>query len=296
VVPGDSTQAGKPGERIESTEAAQPASNDTVSAADSTRIRPPEDSTELHGNVTSDSTPNVAAEAGVAPAAGDTAQPMARDTSTVLAQADTATRETQPADTSAQVTQSDSSQVSSDTASLSVAVDTTSQTPDTMAQASADSSTLHAQADTSTQVGDTTAQAADTSAQVAVGATVDTTAPIRPTEDSTKILAKSDTLPSDRDRIRPPEDSTELHGQVNANEEKVKADQAPAGAAPVEATGSMATGADAVALMTRQGDRCKVKDPETSHEVQWDFAASPATLNPCGTGTMTLPRIQTEEK
>jgi hypothetical protein len=65
------------------------------------------------------------------------------------------------------------------------------------------------------------------------------------------------------------------------------------GAAQVPSTGNIATGADAVALMTREGEPCRV---ENSRDVQWDLASSPATLNPCGSGTMTLPKVQTGEK
>lgn len=282
----DSAATGKPGERIAAAETSGGA-NDTLAAVDSAGIRPPEDSTELLGRASNDSAAST--------------QPMARDTSTLLAQADTAGYETQPADTATtvdtatQVTQGDSSQVQGDTVALSVSVDTTTaQAADTMAQAGEDSSTF-AQADTTAAVESTDTLAADTLAA--------NEGQIRPTEDSTEVLGQvtpeqgaADTLPGERDRIRTPEDSTELYGQVNGNRAKVEADGAEVGAAPVEPSGKLATGADAVALMTRQGETCRVKDPETSRDAQWDFAASPATLNPCGTGTMTLPRIQTGEE
>lgn len=83
-------------------------------------------------------------------------------------------------------------------------------------------------------------------------------------------------------RVRPPEDST--------------ADAAAVGAAGVASTGNIATGADAVAQMSSQGERCSVAASDEHRDVLWDMASSPATLNPCGTGTMTLPRIWTGEK
>ena len=61
-----------------------------------------------------------------------------------------------------------------------------------------------------------------------------------------------------------------------------------AGAAPV---GNAVTGIDAVSLMSRAGARCVVKDD--SSDVWWDMADSPAALNPCGTGTMTLSLVKT---
>jgi hypothetical protein len=119
-----------------------------------------------------------------------------------------------------------------------------------------------------------------------------------------------DSLPSETERVRPPEDSTEIRGNVttdraeadadadaDANVEAVGDANAEAvGAAQVQPTGNIATGEAAVSLMTREGQRCTVVDPEESPEVSWDMASSPATLNPCGTGTMTLPRIWTGEK
>ena len=87
--------------------------------------------------------------------------------------------------------------------------------------------------------------------------------------------ANADTLGADADPIRPPEDSTEVLGKV-------------------ESTGNAVTGADAVAQMTRQGQDCSiVSGPE---DVRWDMALSPATLNPCGTGTMTMPKVVTGEE
>jgi hypothetical protein len=97
-------------------------------------------------------------------------------------------------------------------------------------------------------------------------------------------------------RVRPPEDSTEVLGKVTTDSAGANADAAAVGAAGVASTGNIATGADAVALMSRQGKRCVVVASDEDRQVLWDMASSPSTLNPCGTGTMTLPRIWTGEK
>jgi hypothetical protein len=152
-------------------------------------------------------------------------EPMARDTSTVLAQGDTAGQ--------AQI--------------------------DTTTQAEADTATIHAQVDTT----------AEAPTEVAVEDRPDT-------GDSTEVLGQVTTDEANYD--------VEAVGDANAD---------AVGAAQVESTGNIATGADAVALMTREGQPCRVED---SRDVQWDLAGSPATLNPCGTGTMTLPKVQTGEK
>jgi hypothetical protein len=236
-------------ERLEPTAASQQANADTVTGpSDTSRIRPPADSSEALGRDTS--------------AVGYSE--MARDTSVALAQGDT-TGEGQEADTTAAV--------------------------------EADTATIHARVDT------TTAQPADTTAPAETNA--DTLASengrIRPPEDSTEVYGQvrgksnADSLP-DGERIRPPEDSTEILGQVHTDRAQANADQSAAAGAAVQSTGNIATGADAVALMTRGGQRCQVVNPDDARDVLWDLAGSPATLNPCGTGTMTLPKIWTGEK
>ena len=149
-------------------------------------------------------------------------------------------------------------------------------------------------------------------ADVAMGAdtldTRDNAGRVRPPEDSTEILgevttdttstvAAADTI---SDRVRPPEDSTEMRGNADyaetSDEEPVDAaeqeiseeDPDVAGAAAIE---SNVTGSEAVALMTRQGARCTVVDPESEEEVRWDMSSTPVTLNPCGLGSMVLSRI-----
>jgi len=196
-------------------------------------------------------------------------EPMARDTSTELAQGDTVSQ--MSADTT--------EQGQGDTTAIQAQADTTTgQVPTDVA--------MESQADTVTVVGDSSS--------------VDKPGP-RAKEDTVSSKADSMAQYHDADRIRPPEDSTEVLGNVTSDEDKAKADQGDqdqvaAAAAPVPSTGNIATGADAVALMDRGGERCTVVDPENSRDVLWDLASSPATMNPCGTGTMTLPKVWTGEK
>jgi hypothetical protein len=182
------------------------------------------------------------------------ADTMARDTSAVLAQGDTATI--------------------GDTAVILTHADTTQQTEvatgnaaDTMASA------------------DTMAMANDSAGRVIERIHADTVSK------KANELAKHEPA-----RVRPPEDSTETLGNVTTDSSVANADAAAVGAAGVASTGNIATGADAVALMERQGKRCVVTSPDQNRDVLWDMASSPSTLNPCGTGTMTLPRIWTGEK
>lgn len=234
VAVGDSARAGKPEERLEPSEAAK------------------QDSSETLGRMTTDSSEMAAADTGTARVTTDTStagyEPMARDTSTVLAQADTSVQA--KADTTAQA--------EADTTAIRVQVDTTAEAPTEVA--------VESRPDTVTVVGDSSS--------------VDKPGP-RAKADTVSIRADSLAKYHEADRIRPPEDSTEVLGN---------ADQAAAAAAGVPSTGNIVTGADAVALMSREGQPCRV---ESSSDVQWDLAASPTTLNPCGTGTMTLPKVQT---
>jgi hypothetical protein len=105
--------------------------------------------------------------------------------------------------------------------------------------------------------------------------------------------------------IRPSEDSTEVLGRVTtdetADEHVVRSDQETVAAAGnrtdevgAAAVGGNVTSADAVALMSRQGLRCTVADPEANRAVRWDMADTPITANPCGLGSMVLSKIWTE--
>jgi hypothetical protein len=115
-------------------------------------------------------------------------------------------------------------------------------------------------------------------------------------------VANADTLQDNSDRIRPPEDSTEIQGNVTTDSARVAGDNVatqseterirpPEDSTEIRGT---VTGIDAVSLMSRAGARCVVKDD--SGDVWWDMADSPAALNPCGTGTMTLSLVRTGEK
>ena len=134
------------------------------------------------------------------------------------------------------------------------------------------------------------------------------------------VAARGDDTTGNAGRIRPPEDSTELQGNVSSAESAGvnaadTADEAPvspearefdtkdretevasetqAEAAGAAAVGGTVTGSDAVAMMTRQGEQCNVVDPESDEEVRWDMSSTPATLNPCGLGSMNLSKVWT---
>ena len=221
---------------------------------------------------------------------------MAADTDSAAARGDTAA--VAVTDTAAQA-ESDTAniQVQMDTTTAQAQADTTTTGhPDKLTVATADS------ADTASTKGE---QAA---AQAANADTLQENAGrIRPPEDSTEILgnvtgdsasAASGNVASqsETERIRPPEDSTEIRGNVTGDKDRAEATsrEAPTDATDAAPIGPTVTGIDAVALMSRAGARCVVKDD--SSDVWWDMADSPAALNPCGTGTMTLSLVRTGEK
>lgn len=129
--------------------------------------------------------------------------------------------------------------------------------------------------------------------------------------DTSTVADQVDTAATDNaGRIRPPEDSTEILGNVTtpddaadetADEQVVGPEDRDAVAASEPQTDEVGaaavsgnvTGADAVALMSREGVRCAVVDPEVNEAVRWDMSSTPATLNPCGMGSMVLSRIWT---
>lgn len=198
----------------------------------------------------------------------------------------------------------DSARVTADTA-----VDTAAAGYVEMAR---DTSTAADQVDTDTE------PSSDSSVAVSVSPdTTDNAGRIRPPEDSTEILGQVTTNSTEAAvtadsseivRVRPPEDSTEILGNVTnsddiANEtadeqivnpddqEKVAASEAPTDEVGAAAVTSSVTGADAVALVSREGVRCTVVDPETNEAVRWDMSSTPVTLNPCGLGSMNLSKI-----
>ncbi|MGH7510612.1 MAG: hypothetical protein ACREMZ_14230 [Gemmatimonadales bacterium] len=104
------------------------------------------------------------------------------------------------------------------------------------------------------------------------------------------------TVVSQDEPVRPPEDSTEIYGNVTGeadpdSDEEIEAGAEEVGAAAI--SGNI-TGAEAVGLMTRQGAHCIVVDPEADEEIRWDMSSTPVTLNPCGLGSMTLSKVWTE--
>jgi hypothetical protein len=158
---------------------------------------------------------------------------------------------------------------------------------DTAAQAESDTANIHVQMDT------TTAQSPDT-LTVATADSADTAS--TQSEQAAAQEANADTLQDNAGRIRPPEDSTEIRGNVTGDKDRAEATsgEAPTDVPGAAAIGPTVTGIDAVALMSRAGAHCVVKND--SSDVWWDMADSPAALNPCGTGTMTLSLVRTGEK
>ena len=274
-------------------------------------------------------------------AGSDTAMGAGSDTATAPAQPspssqpNTPRSETAPADTAgyspmerdttnASGQESDSARVTADTTETSSAPDvadtsSTEMARDTSAVADQGDSVATANGDVALQAStDTSTQAnADVSADagVAVADTTSNAGRIRPPEDSTEILGQvtTDSAPAavrsdsiEMVRVRPPEDSTEILGNVTTNEavdetadEQVMRPEdretVAAGTGTDEvgaaAIGGNVTGAEAVALMSREGVRCGVVDPETNEAVRWDMSSTPVALNPCGMGSMNLSRI-----
>jgi hypothetical protein len=222
---------------------------------------------------------------------------MARDTSSAAGRGDTAA--VAVADTTTPAGSANAGiKVQLDTTTAQTQVDTTAALhhTDTLAVATADS------ADT---VGAKGEQAAS---QVANADTRQgNSGRIRPPEDSTEIAGHltGDTSSAvngnvanqaGTERIRPPEDSTEILGNVTSDKDRAEptAREVPTEAARAASMGNAVTGIDVVSLMSRAGARCVVKD--ASSDVSWDLADSPAALNPCGTGTMTLSLVKTGQK
>jgi hypothetical protein len=313
VAPAD-TQANasaQPTTAAQPTTGAQPSSLDTATT-DTATTTPSGDNGKA--SRTARTAPAKAGDQGVAGY-----KPMGQDSSTASSNASDSAQVSaavsQPTDTSSNAGVRDTLAITSDTAATEMgganapmARDTSvALAPgETAAQAQVDTSS-QAQADTAT-IGDTAVilTRADTTQQteVAVGNEADTTAMAYDSTGQPAERVHPDTVSQKADelakhepaRVRPPEDSTEVLGNVTTDRSDVNADAAAVGAAGVASTGNIATGAEAVALMTRQGESCHVADPDENRDVLWDMAGSPSTLNPCGTGTMTLPKIWTGEK
>jgi hypothetical protein len=143
--------------------------------------------------------------------------------------------------------------------------------------------------------------ASDTGSQVSGDTTTGAAVMAR---DTSTVLAQGDISAQRSEVTVETADTTEsIHVQIDTATaespaeiaQAASADTAAVAAAQVPSTGNIATGPEAVALISREGRRCTVVDPDRSQDAQWDLASSPATMNPCGTGTMTLPRVQTEK-
>jgi hypothetical protein len=151
---------------------------------------------------------------------------------------------------------------------------------------------------TSTEVAGAAALQAstDTSSQAEVDVSAEADVAVAGTADTT----------GNADRIHPPEDSTEILGEEAVDEtadeqvirpedrETVAASETPADEVGAAAIGGNVTGTEAVALLSRQGIRCAVVDPEANEAVRWDMSSTPVTLNPCGMGSMVLSSIWME--
>lgn len=273
-------------------------------------------------NVAQDTSSNVARPSGGGTATGamsdeDTAgyRSMERDTTNIPSQGpDSAGGTADTANASSSLAPSDSvsagmSASSTDSASAAVSgTNSTEVSADTSAAGYAemarDTSTVVDQADT-----------AATPGEVAVAATIDTSAQAGDTSSQTNGTDSTAGAPSPDSievaRVRPPEDSTEILGNVTtadeaANEtadevvvrpedrETVAASETPTDEVGAAAVGGNVTGAEAAALMSREGVRCAIVDPEANEAVRWDMSSSPITLNPCGMGSMVLSRIGVE--
>lgn len=198
---------------------------------------------------------------------------MDRDTTDIPDQPTDSARVTSP-DTS----MSESSAATSDSATVEMSASGTD-SADTSAAGyvgmARDTSTVVDQADT----------AATSSGDVAVETTVDTSS-----QDSAEVRTETDVA------VDEAADETADEQIITAEEqETVVASETRTDEVGAAAIGGDVTGAEAVALTTREGVRCAVADPEANEAVRWDMSSTPVTLNPCGMGSMILSRIWTEK-
>jgi hypothetical protein len=283
------------------------ASDTRSSDTAATEMRGASDSSVTTGTNKTDSVAAVSDQALTADTsiAGDSG--MARDTSSMAGQGDIAG--VAVADTTTAATVDTMSQVARDSANIQVQVDTTS------GQTNSDTSATMGQNDTLTVTTDTAALGERGQAEGASGDTLPeaNAGRVRPPEDSTEVLGSVTTDSSansasvdvaagrsQSDRVRPPEDSTETRGNVSAEnrgQDRSSAERETSdGATGAASIGAQATGSNAVALMSRAGERCTTLNEEEDTEASWDIADSPANLNPCGPGTMTLSPVRTGEE
>jgi hypothetical protein len=265
-----SAQGGQPARVTEDTSETSVNTPDTTGAVETAGAADVSDTTA--GEMAPGEPPAAAADTSVA---GYSA--MARDTvSTTPEQADTV------------------SQAEGDVA-LQARIDTTHAEADVNVEADvapageADTATIQAQVDTTAEPRTEVAvqDVPDTVTVVGDSSSVDKPGP-RAKEDTVSIKADSLAKYHEAERVRPPEDSMEALDRETVADAEARTDEV--GAAPL---GGDVTGADAVSLMTRQGAKCIVIDPESNEAVRWDMSSTPATLNPCGMGSMNLSKIWT---
>jgi hypothetical protein len=214
-------------------------------------------------------------------------RPMERDTTNV------------PASDSARVT-ADTAKTSS-TPSLDTSVSAIPESADTgsIEMAGASDTTTAAQVemarDTST-VPDQVDTAAAPSGVVAVQTTTDTTSPADTTADASRIYPPEDStrvLAVERVTDDAVDETADEQIIVSEDEETVATSETRTDEVGAAAIGGEVTGADAVALLSREGVRCALVDFEANEAARWDMSSTPVTLNPCGMGSMVLSRIWT---
>jgi hypothetical protein len=182
---------------------------------------------------------------------------------------------------------------------------------DTNASADATAAGYAEMARDTSSVVDQVDTAAAANEDVAVRATTDTSSQANAdvTAESGLAAAEPADTTGNAGAIRPPEDSTEILGNVTTDEAAdetadeqvvrpedratVTASETPTDEVGAAAIGGDVTGTEAVALMSREGVRCAVVDPEGDQAVRWDMSNTPVALNPCGMGSMILSRIWT---
>jgi hypothetical protein len=197
-----------------------------------------------------------------------------------------------------------------DTSSVADQADTAATpTGDVALEATVDTSSA-ANADVGVETGIATGDVADTTGNVdRIRSAEDSTEILgQVTPDSAAVAGSPDS--TEVVRVRSPEDSTEVLGNVTTTEEAVDetadeqiinpedqetiaASETPTDEVGAAAVGGNVTGAEAVALMSRAGVGCALVDPEANEAVRWDMSSTPVGLNPCGMGSMVLSRIWT---
>ena len=269
VVPDTSSNATQP-----SLGATQPSLGDTVTGA------------------TTSAPSNTPRAETAAPSGKDAAgyRSMERDTTNAPSQRSdsaSATAEISPSSSAS----ADVAATNTDTASISASAGVADTAAAGYAEMARDTSTVADQADTAAANGD-----------VALSATVDTSSEASAGVSETSVAAAGAA-------DKPAEDSTEVLGNVTTNEaadetadeqvvrpedrETVAASEARTDEVGAAAIGGNVTGAEAGALMSREGVRCAIVDPEANEAVRWDMSNTPVALNPCGMGSMNLSKIWT---